>query len=160
MFDKTAWRPAQSRLLTDKEAEKATEAIIWLIKKKRVNVRQICSLQVRNIDRESKALYLRTETRHVIYCRKISYQGSPLEEWLEILPSLHNKLFVFPAYACTGRLPAYGAAVRPENITRYLENQQKNLLILLKRYVKIDISTNESHIQKQLMVGRRIALRA
>lgn len=160
MFDKRTWLPPNSRQLTEEEAKKATDAILWLIKKKNLKPKHICSLQTKNLDRESKTLYVCVETRHVVLYRKIRYQRSPLEEWLEILPSLKNRLFIFPAYAHAGREPAYGSSVRVGDVENYLKNQRRKGLILLKQYDKIEISTTKSHIPKQIMVGRRIALRA
>ena len=69
------------RRLTIEEAEAAEKAIIWLASK-RLKAENIALLTDRTLDRESKILYVKIETKHVIYYRKIRYQDSPLDTYL------------------------------------------------------------------------------
>ena len=148
------------RRLTEKEAEKATKAIDWLASK-RLKAEQIVMLTERNLDRESKALYVRIETRHVIWCRKIRYAESEFDLYLtEVLPCLNTERWLFPSLCWTGRKRGFGFHLKAEDVENYLAKGHKMVLIKGKRYDNIEVSTKKANIQNQNLVGRRIALRA
>ena len=148
------------RRLTIEEAEAAEKAIIWLASK-RLKAENIALLTDRTLDRESKILYVKIETKHVIYYRKIRYQDSPLDTYLTgVLPRLKVERWLFPNKGWTGRKPSFGFHVHAEDVEKFLQNRSKKLLILHKLNATIETSTKKSNIQKQILVGRRIALRA
>ena len=148
------------RKLTENEASSATMAIEWLARQ-RLKPHTIALLTERNLDREGKCLYVRIETKRLIWFRKIHYAGTPLDLYMtEVLPCLKVKNWLFPNQGWTGRAPSFGFHVHTELVENYLQKHTKWVLISLKRYSKIEASTKETHIEKQIMVGRRIALRA
>lgn len=148
------------RKLTNIERGPAEKAILWL-HHQRLKAHTIALLTDRALDRELKTLYVTIETKHIIYHRKIRYEGSPLEFYLDfVLPHLKIQRWLFPRRAWTGRYPSFGFHVHTEDVEKFLEEHSKKLLIYRKLHAKIDTSANKTHIQKQIMVGRRIALRA
>ena len=148
------------RRLTEYEAEKATKAIEWLASK-RLDAQQIVLLSERNLDRERKTLYVKIETRHVVWYRKIRYGGSDLDLYMaEVLPCLKVEKWLFPSLCWTGRKPSGGFHLHAEIVENYLQKRRKKVLIKAESYYKIELSTKKTHIQNQQLVGRRIALRA
>lgn len=148
------------RKLTEQEAEAAEQAVLWLANQ-HLNARRIAMLTYKNLERESKVLRVAIETKHLVWFRKIHYAGTPVDTYLtEVLPCLKVKNWLFPNQGWTGRAPSFGFHVHAETVENFLQNYTKKVLISLKRYSKIEASTKETHIEKQIMVGRRIALRA
>lgn len=149
------------RALTEHEAELATKAIDWLASK-HLKPEQIVMLTDRNLDREAKVLYAKLETKHLIYYRKIRYQGTDFNRYTtEVLPYLKIKKWIFPNMAWLGRTPTGGFHLHVEAVEKHFQNQHKKVLIKTRKYYTIGVSTKrKTHIQNQLTVGRRIALRA
>lgn len=148
------------RKLTERETEAATKAIRWLASK-HLNAEQIALLTDRYLDREAKALYVKIETPHIVWHRKIRYKGTALDLYLtEVLPYLKIQRWIFPGTAWAGHKPTFGFHVKAEYVQRFLQNQSKMLLIKKLKCGKLEVSTKKTHIQNQQLVGRRIALRA
>lgn len=148
------------RELTANEQKAAENAILWL-SRHRLGAHTIALLSERSLDRESKTLYVTIETKHIVFYRKIRYQGSPLDYYLDkVLPELKVERWLFPRQAWVGRKPSFGFHVRDYDVEDFLQKQSKKLLIYRKLHDNIEVSANKTHIQKQIMVGRRIALRA
>lgn len=148
------------RKLTENEATSATMAIEWLTKQ-RLKPHTIALLTERNLDREGKCLYVRIETKHLIWFRKIHYGGTPLDFYMtEVLPCLKVKTWLFPNQGWTGRNPSFGFHIHAELVENYIQNRRQKLLTLRKRNDTIETSTTKWHIQNKIMVGRRTALRA
>lgn len=147
------------RALTEEEKECATRAIEWL-GSRHTQARTIATLTVRQLDRESKVVTLKRESKHVIFYRHLKYEGTALDEWLELLPELKIRLWVFPNCGHRGRTETGGFHVHTEVVENYLQNKRKKTLTWQKRFANIEVSANKTNIQKQITVGRRIALRA
>ena len=148
------------RNLTETEIECAERAIEWLIRK-HTQARTIALLTLRQIDRESKTVTLKRESKHIIYYRSVNYEGTALEEWLKILPNLKIKLWVFPNAGHRGRTEVGGFHVHVEAVENFAQNRKQKALTLHRRFAIIEVSANHKmNIQKQITVGRRIALRA
>lgn len=147
------------RALTEEEKQSATKAIEWLASK-RTQAQTIATLTVRQIDREKKEVELKRESKHVIIYRHISYEGTALEEWLELLPTLKIRFWVFPRLAHRGRTEIGGFHVHTETVENFLKKRRRIALTWQKRFAIIKVSANKANIQKQITVGRRIALRA
>lgn len=129
------------RRLTEEEAEKATKAIEWLASR-HLGAQSIVMLTQQNLDRESKVLYAKVETRHLIWYRKIRYAGSDLDRYLtEVLPCLKVEKWLFPSLCWTGRAPSYGSHLKAEVVDNYLRNQTKKVLIRGTQNGKIIVST-------------------
>lgn len=134
------------RRLTETEADKATEAIAWLASK-RLGPETIVMLTQKNLDKEARVLYARVETRHLIWCRKIRYVGSPLDLYItEVLPCLKVEKWLFPNLCWTGRKPSYGSHVKAEAVENYLKNRSKKVLIRVDTNGKIRLSTARLNI--------------
>lgn len=147
------------RKLTEYEADKATKAIEWLASK-RLNAERIALLTDRYLDREAKVLYIKIETKHLVWYRKIRYKGTALDLYLtEVLPYLKIQRWLFPGTAWGGRSPSFGFHIQAESVQRYLENRSKMVLIKKLECGSIEVSTKKTHIQNQQLVGRRLALR-
>lgn len=148
------------RNLTKSEQASAERAIDWLIGK-RVQSRQIALMTDSQLDREAKILNVTVEKGRLVFFRKLHYENTDFDLYLtETLPCLKVERWLFPNLCWTGRKPSFGFHIREEDVENYRQNHAKMGLIMLKRYDKIETSTTKSNIQKQIMVGRRIALRA
>lgn len=148
------------KTLNESEVRMAENAIVWLASK-HLKPNQIATLTEMMLDRESKVLEVPIETKHIVYYRHIKYQGTAFDEYLKfVLPHLMIRKWLFPDSKWPKRNPTYGFHIRGEDVENFLKNRRKRMLISLKRYSKIEASTKESHLTKQITVGRRIALRA
>lgn len=149
------------RTLTEKERESAEKAIMWL-KTKRLKAHHIAFLTENNLDREAKMLEITIEKGRLAFYRRINYAKSDFEAYITgVLPCLKVKKWLFPNLAYRGRTPTGGFHIRVESIEKFLKNHDKRLLHNRKRYSIIEVSaTNKSNFTRQIMVGRRIALRA
>lgn len=148
------------RKLTVEEQKTAVKAINWLLTK-RLRPHEIALLSERNIDREAKYLNVRVEKGRLVFLRKIRYEGSDLDTYLtEVLPCLKVEKWLFPNQGWTGVKPSFGFHIHIDEVEQYADNRRRMPLTFQKGYGKLEVSTKESNIQKQIMVGRRIALRA
>ena len=142
------------RRLTMDEQALAEDAIRWLADK-HIKAENIALLTEQNLDREGKSLYLKMESRHLIWFRKIRYQETPLDRYLsEVLPCLKVQKWLFPNRGWTGRKPYFGFHIHADAVENFLENSRRKHLIMVKHNDKIDISTTNMHIKTKIMVGR------
>ena len=148
------------RNLTKNEEAFACRAIDWLIAK-RVETRTIALMSERMLDREAKIINVTVVKGHLVFYRRIRYAGTAFDYYLtEVLPCLKVKTWVFPNLCWTGVKPSFGFHVHVEAVENYRQNHKKKVLIMPEGYCRIEVSASNTHIQKQIMVGRRIALRA
>lgn len=143
------------RRLTMGEQALAENAIRWLADK-HVKAENIALLTEQNLDREGKSLYLKMESRHLIWFRKIRYQDSPLDRYLiEVLPCLKVEKWLFPNRGWTGKKKYFGFHIHTDAVENFLENSRRKHLIMVKHNDKIDTSTTNMHFKTKIMVGRR-----
>ena len=148
------------RPLTTEEQAIAEQAIVWLANK-RLRPYDIARLTDQNLDRESKLLCVAIEKGRLIFNRRINYAGTIFDQYLtEVLPYLKVKKWLFPNRGWTGGNASFGFHVHLEDVENFLQNRAKKLLHFGRKFVTIKASTKKSYIQKQIQVGRRIALRA
>ena len=148
------------RTLTIEEQAIAEQAVLWLAKK-RLKPKDIARLTDQNLDRESKLLCIAIEKGRLMFFRRINYAGTIFDQYLtEVLPYLKVQMWLFPNRGWTGRKPSFGFHIHAEDVTRFVENHAKKLLHFNAKFVTIKPSTKKAYIQKQIQVGRRIALRA
>lgn len=148
------------RQLSEREQASAERAVEWLANK-RLKPHEIALLSERNIDRAGKMIEIYVERGQFIIRRRIRYGGSDFESYLtDTLPCLLVQRWIFPSLAWMGKKPTFGFHIRSENVEKYLQRHKKNMLICRKQYSKIEVSASRMHLKTQIMVGRRIALRA
>lgn len=129
------------RELTEKEQEVQLKAMEWLHKKK-VPVREIALLSLRNLDREGKRVRFEITNKLFTYRRIIRYENSPLDDYLTgVFPCLKVKPFVFCSSAWTKRKPTLGFHVREDRLRAYLDRKsEKKVLGFYNEYDKIEIT--------------------
>lgn len=148
------------RKLTEEEQRSAERAISWLLDK-RLRPQDIALLTERNLDREAKMINVAMEKGRLIFYRRIKYRGSDFDLYTtEVLPYLKVEKWLFPNMGWLGRDPGFGFHIHTDELEEYIQKLRKNLLLYRKQYDNIEVSTKKLNIQKQIMVGRRIALRA
>ena len=148
------------RSLTEREEENAIEAIDWLFGK-HLNSHQIAVMSERCLDRKRKFIYVVMEKGRLAFIRRINYEGTPFEEYLtEVLPCLKTRTWIFPRLAWQGRMPNFGFHIKEEIVENYRQNHHKRVLIIQRQCGKIEVSETKIAPKKQIMVGRRLALRA
>ena len=143
------------RRLTMDEQALAEAAIKWLADK-HLKAKDIALLTERNLDREGKSLYLKMESRHLIWFRKIRYNETPLDRYLtEVLPCLKVEKWLFPNRGWIGKKNYFGFHVHADAVENYLKNCRRKHLIMVTHNDNIEVSTTNTHIKTKIMVGRR-----
>ena len=113
------------RALTEDEQRAAEESILWLARK-HLRAEHIALLTDRTLDRESKILYVKIESKHVIFYRKIRYGGSPLDRYIEeVLPELKVEHWLFPDKGWTGTKTSFGFHIHVEKMQKFLQIRSK-----------------------------------
>lgn len=142
------------RTLTKTEQKFMKEAVLWLAKH-HVKPAQIVYLKVPDIDREAKAIKITTHHKRFMVVRKIGYQGTAMEKYIELFPTLKSRDWLFPTSVWTGARPSYGFHISLEGTEAFIKDHRKKVLNKLKQYSIIELSIKGLHIQNQQLVGRR-----